>query len=204
MKEEFIVEIRLVNLGDVNDIVRFHEKQFPEYYLTQLGSSILYRYYEFFITSPKNKCFLILKKEQIAGIALFVENFEEQISEFYSKYKILLARSILKKLLMMNRVVWGGTFERFSVMLSNSDQQTDLPELTLLSLAISEKYRGQGLGRQLLAFAEEYYTLQEVDSYYLSVLSDNERAIKFYEQNGFIVYSSNERLYYMLKHLTRD
>lgn len=197
------MEIRLVNLSDVNAIVKFHEEQFPEYYLTQLGSSVLYSYYNFFITSPKNKCFLILKEEEIAGIALFVENFEEQISEFYSRYKILLSKSILKELLMMNKVVWGGTFERFFTMLSNSDRQTDLPKLTLLSLAISEKYRGQGLGKKLLAFAEEYYTFQGVDSYYLSVLSENMGAIRFYEKNGFVVLSSKDRLHYMLKYLNK-
>ncbi|HFI0401215.1 TPA: GNAT family N-acetyltransferase [Streptococcus suis] len=193
------MEIKLANLDDIDEIVKFHKEQFSDYYLTQLGSSILSRYYTFFITSSVNNCFVVLEKNKIIALALFVNDFEFHISKFYANNKVFLATSIIKALLGMNRIVWKGTAERVMNLFRTSEKAFDLPKLTLLSLAVSNCYRGNGIGKKLINFAEEFYIDKEIKSYYLSVLSSNYDAIRFYEKNGFNKMNSDSRLYYMEK-----
>ncbi|MFX3924808.1 GNAT family N-acetyltransferase, partial [Streptococcus suis] len=91
------------------------------------------------------------------------------------------ATSIIKALLGMNRIVWKGTAERVMNLFRTSEKAFDLPKLTLLSLAVSNCYRGNGIGKKLINFAEEFYIDKGIESYYLSVLSSNYDAIRFYE-----------------------
>lgn len=195
------MDIRIARKEDVSRIVAFHSQQFEDYYLTQLGSKVLESYYGFFISSAKNKCFITLDGEEVVGLALFVTDFDAHISRFYATYKMLLSVSIIKSLLKFNKIVWGGTLERVKNVFKKSDDSLELPKLTLLSLAVSKEHRGHGIGQELLEHAEEYYRQKQIKSYYLSVLSKNKKAIKFYEKNGFVKVGLKDRLYYMEKNI---
>lgn len=195
------MEIRLANLNDIEKIATFHSEQFSDYYLTQLGKNVLCKYYEFFINSKENRCFISIKDGTIVGLGLFLEDFEEQIAQFYSQNKTLLAVSILKSLLKCNKIVWEGTYERVKNMFTISSVDSDLPKLTLLSLAVSEKFRGKGIGKELLEHAEKYYQEKGKTRYYLSVLAHNTKAIGFYEKNNFVKLKQKGKIYYMEKEI---
>ncbi|HFD1791432.1 TPA: GNAT family N-acetyltransferase, partial [Enterococcus faecium] len=79
-----------------------------------------------------------------------------------------------------------------------------LPKLTLLSLAIDLKYRGKGIGTELLMFSENNLLDNNIDnSYYLSVLKSNVNGINFYKKMNFKMLGENNSLCYMLKDIYR-
>lgn len=52
-------------------------------------------------------------------------------------------------------------------------------------LIVNEKYRSQGVGRDLLLFAEELARKEDIKTLRLCVVLENERGINFYEKNGW-------------------
>lgn len=55
----------------------------------------------------------------------------------------------------------------------------------LLGMGVERKHRGQGLGRELLAHAEQWALLAGIQWVDLQVLSMNTPAIKLYESSGY-------------------
>lgn len=64
----------------------------------------------------------------------------------------------------------------------------------IIALELSPKYQGQGLGKALLEFAENY-----LGGRYLSVSKKNERAFGMYKSCGWNVYDETPKMYFMKK-----
>ncbi|MBO0853035.1 MAG: GNAT family N-acetyltransferase [Nocardia sp.] len=56
----------------------------------------------------------------------------------------------------------------------------------LFSFAVAEHLRGYGCGARLLRLAVQRFPAMDVDSVYLTVRPENERARKLFEQTGFV------------------
>lgn len=61
-----------------------------------------------------------------------------------------------------------------------------LDEGELLNIAVSEKYRRQGLAEMLLKTLENFFAEKNVKTIYLEVREKNKSALSFYEKHGFI------------------
>ena len=57
--------------------------------------------------------------------------------------------------------------------------------MELWQLYVRQKYLGQGLGKKLMAWAEEQFAAHNATEIYISVFSENPRAIRFYENHGY-------------------
>lgn len=62
------------------------------------------------------------------------------------------------------------------------------------TLCVTPEYRGEGISQELFRLFEENGTNQHCERLSLEVLSDNERAIRFYEKQGFK--KSNKLIYF--------
>ena len=72
--------------------------------------------------------------------------------------------------------------------------QTDLKEdsgLELERIYVLHQYQGQQIGQQLLVQVIDMAKQQQKDYVWLGVWDRNHRAIKFYESNGFQIFSSH-------------
>ena len=54
-------------------------------------------------------------------------------------------------------------------------------------------WRGRGLGRELTQFAQTCFAAHGLDEYRLRVSAMNERAVRFYERQGFARLGSEQR-----------
>lgn len=54
------------------------------------------------------------------------------------------------------------------------------------------EYRGNGYGRALMEYAENYFRKNKMKKYQLRVSKTNKGAISFYEKNGFILIRTEE------------
>ncbi|MFP8915831.1 GNAT family N-acetyltransferase [Enterococcus innesii] len=193
------MDYKLATFADLNKIVDFHLENFEGYYLTNLGKDVLNKYYYFFLNNKKNKFFLVKDGEEIVGLALFVEDFEEQINVFYKNNFLLLSKNILKKFVLLNKPVISGTLSRVISTVKSDSNIYDLPRMSLLSLAIDKKNRSQGIGKSLIDFSEVYLNDLGYQSYYLSVLNTNFRGINFYKRLGFKPIKTDNNLVYFEK-----
>lgn len=66
-------------------------------------------------------------------------------------------------------------------------------------LIVSEKKRSKGIGKKLLKAMEGYLISQECSDVLLGVFAYNDRALKFYEENGYHV-----RMLEMTKKIRKD
>lgn len=199
-------KFEIAGIDNIDSVTKFHMTNFKNYYLTNLGENVVYLYYKYFIENSNNVLFVCKDNDTVIGIALFVYDFESQISMFYRKYKWKIGSEILKKTLLLNKVIIDGTFERLPIENNKKRKQTEflLPKLTLLSLAIDLKYRGKGIGTELLMFSENNLLDNNIDnSYYLSVLKSNVNGINFYKKMNFKMLGENNSLCYMLKDIYR-
>ena len=60
-----------------------------------------------------------------------------------------------------------------------------IDEAEIMQFAIDPKYQKQGFGQNLYDSALQYITQAQVDKIYLEVETLNQKAISFYEKNGF-------------------
>lgn len=67
----------------------------------------------------------------------------------------------------------------------NNSILKDRHELYIDDLCVDESCRGQGIGRRLFEYVEEYVQTNNFDSITLNVWSLNASAIRFYEKCGF-------------------
>jgi diamine N-acetyltransferase len=68
-------------------------------------------------------------------------------------------------------------------MLDLATSNADLPSAELKTFYVQEAFTGQGIGKQLLAYLERNLNQQ---AYWLSVNSNNTRAIAFYAHQAFV------------------
>lgn len=69
----------------------------------------------------------------------------------------------------------------------------------ITELIVSEKKRSKGIGKKLLKAMEGYLISQECSDILLGVFAYNDRALKFYEENGYHV-----RMLEMTKKIRKD
>lgn len=69
--------------------------------------------------------------------------------------------------------------------LLDSDYRTHAHELYIEMIGTAPSWRGHGVAQQLMAHAEQVARQRQVNHISLSVLSGNQVALRFYEQQGF-------------------
>ena len=80
------------------------------------------------------------------------------------------------------------------IKLNTGNAQGDLQtenSLEISRIYIVEEYQGKNLGKKLLDKALEIAKQKKVDFVWLGVWEKNEGAIRFYERNGFVKFSSH-------------
>ena len=69
------------------------------------------------------------------------------------------------------------------------------PDFTLMDICVTPKHQGKGIAKQLLSKFIEHGEQQNAENLFLEVRESNTRAIKLYEQAGFIEMSVRKNSY---------
>ena len=69
------------------------------------------------------------------------------------------------------------------------------PDFTLMDICVTPKHQGKGIAKQLLSKFIEHGEQQNAENLFLEVRESNTRAIKLYEQAGFIEMSVRKNYY---------
>jgi peptidoglycan/xylan/chitin deacetylase (PgdA/CDA1 family)/ribosomal protein S18 acetylase RimI-like enzyme len=130
------------------------------------------------------------EKKELAGVVIFVKNDDSIRKALLSPCYIF--RSFVKFL----AGYYGFSKEIFAkifIALFNNlnfrkkifNRAHRLPKAKIISIAVDNAYRRQGMGSQLTEMVFDYLSRESVDSLYLTVAQDNTAAIAMYEKLGF-------------------
>ena len=86
-------------------------------------------------------------------------------------------------------------YVQFHTWQTNSDGSVPSKVLDIDDIAIDENHRHRGIGRQILEDLKELAGAQGCNDIQLSVYPQNETAIRFYEQCGFMVRNIRYQMY---------
>ena len=196
---------RLVTSEDINSIVEIHLEAFPNFFLTSLGRSFLRTYYSSSLRS-KN-CIavcLIDDKNEITGFA-----FGTKQSKGF--HKNIIKENLIKFILEISKIIltkpkaFIRLYKNLEKPKTVNDDNGDYAEL--LSIGISSKYKGKGLGKLIIDHFENEVLNKGCKK--LSLTTDfynNDDVINFYKSKNYNVYYDfinypNRRMYKMIKQL---
>lgn len=199
-----MVEIKLVEKKDLPDVVSIHKDAFRNFFLTELGDNFLKLYYKSVLKHKSGVLLGYFIDNKIVGFCAattlsrafhrnlvldnFVEFFCAGIAIFFSKPKALVR--LLKN------------FTKNDPFINDTGNYAEL-----LSIGVSSKIQGSGIGKALLSNLEDIMSSR--DCHFLSLTTDfddNEKAIGFYKRMGYdIMYDfvayPERHMYRLIKNL---
>jgi ribosomal protein S18 acetylase RimI-like enzyme len=189
VKIAYISEINLERLALI------HLKAFKESALTELGKGAIERYYKWQLHGPHEAVALgAYQNDKLIGFC-FAGCYHGSLSGFLSKNKIyLLGRLFIKPWLLGNELIRKRISQSFSILIrkkrkrksivSKDIQQTK--SFGILALAVDPSTQKAGIGKSLMTRVERIAIERGFDQMHLTVRTNNEQAIGFYEHLGWI------------------
>lgn len=187
-----MLSIRTAKSTDLDSIILCHQKAFPDFFLTLLGTKFLRCFYNEFINDDQAQILVIEVNSEVAGFAAFSMRpkiFFRKIKKskgfqlFFYALPALMKRPLLVAKKLIRGVVYRG------------DQASGLDDSALLSsIAVNPTYSGRKLGSELLLAVEESLNKERIKSIYLTTdLIENDATRGFYRKNGYIEHSQFEQ-----------
>lgn len=193
---------RKVNADDIPVLVRIHMISFRDFFLTSLGDSFLETYYRHSLKSQD--CIAVCAcndNNEIVGFAV-----GSILSRGYHK------RLITKNLgaFIFTGLIIAATKPAAIIRLmlnlnKNSNPDDDGQYAELLSIAVSDSMKGQGIGKELLAEFEQKLKNHACNKVVLTTdYYNNDNVIMFYKKQGYKIYYDfvtypKRRMYKMIK-----
>ena len=183
----------LIN-DDLDPVVQLHLECFKHYFMSGLGTRIVKLFYSQFLSSPHHFCLVAIKSGTVIGFIAGTKDSALLFSNFYRENFFKVLYSVLFGFIL-NRAVRHGLFSRrfqisnairsFLSSSSSSSSSRSTVKARILSIAIAENIKGEGVGSLLINSFMKYYFDSGVEEIGLSVLKENETAVRFYEAKGF-------------------
>jgi ribosomal protein S18 acetylase RimI-like enzyme len=199
------VEIRKILKEDLHEVVDVHKNSFKGFFLTELGDNFLTIYYDCVRKDERGVLIGLFDEGQLFGFCAATtvsKGFNTHIVK-----KNIFRFSIVGILLLLTRIPsLIRLFKNFSKTNSSVKDEEEYAEL--LSIGVSDKKQGQGIGKKLLIQLEHELRIKGCSNLSLTTdYNDNEKAVQFYKGLGYTVYYHfvsypNRKMYRMIKKLT--
>lgn len=197
-------KIRLANISDLQCVVLIHEKAFPDFFLTTLGSEFLKLFYTSVMNDKDGVLLVCENDERVIGFCagtMLSSGFNKKLIKtnlrtyMMASLKILFTRPMSLVHLMKN------------MSKEKSSQGDDGQYAELLSIGVDPTVQRTGGGTAMLKALEEEVKARGGKKLSLTTdFNDNEKAIGFYKSLGyetwydFVTYP-NRRMYRLIKGL---
>ena len=190
--------IRQATLTDLEKIAKVHIQCFPDSFSTVLGRDHGYRllssYYKEYMDG-KPELFLVSESDgEINGFCMGYLVGRQDYSKSYIKHNAIgLTAQMIKLLLSGNK----AARDKVKSLVKKNDDICYLDKsfdrvqanekVDLLSICVLPAARGSGTANVLIKEFENRGKLLGRDYCVLTVKTNNDRAIRFYEKNGFVL-----------------
>ena len=198
------MEIKEISKGDLTNVVKVHKDSFKGFFLTELGDHFLKVYYDCVRKDDRGVLLGFYDEGQLFGFCAATK-----VSKGFNSHlvkKNLLRFSFIGLGLVLTRIrALIRLLKNFSKTDSGTPDEGKYAEL--LSIGVSDKKQGQGIGKKLLLQLEEELKLNGCSNLSLTTdYNNNEKTLHFYKGLGYEIYYDfiaypNRKMYRMIKKL---
>ncbi len=173
---------------EIHKIVSIHISAFPNFFLTNLGSDVLFQFYTYLLKDKDTFSYNVKKDNNILGFAVANTNVKGLykrifICGFFDFLSPLIISFIKKPSLLKKMII--------SFISTQKRNNSNNILASLLSICVNPHFAGNGLGNMLISSIESDFRKSNVKSYFLTTDSDNnELTNRFYLKNDFLLQST--------------
>ncbi len=191
------VNYRVATFADLSNIVSVHCECFQGYFLTSLGKTLLYRYYEQFMIENNELFIVAVEKDRIVGFVMGYFTGSHARADFEKKNKFFLAIRMIYLCAIFNKEAYRRVFLKtrsfFKRQKPSPVSAVDPKEATLLSICMHPDYQGGGRAAEMVREFEKILLKHNKHVYVLSVKNYNTRGVRFYEKLGFSAQRASDK-----------
>ena len=196
------MEIKRIPKKDLKQVVAVHKDSFKGFFLTELGDHFLEVYYDCVRKDEKGILLGYYEDEELFGFCAATTISQKFNAHLVKKnlfcFFLIGIRLVITRIPSLVRL-----FKNFSKTNSTMHDEGNYSEL--LSIGVSNKKQGLGIGKKLLIQLENEMKLKGCSK--LSLTTDyhnNEKAIQFYKGLGYDIFYDfvaypNREMYRMIK-----
>ena len=166
----------------VRDVALLHKKYIDRGFISSLGSAFLGHLYDSMITS-NNACCLVA--EDAGELQGFISGTYE-LGSFYKDF--MRAKLLPVSIALLPKFIKPSVFRKIMESLLYPSNQDRMPGAELMSIVVSEKYRGKGLSEELFKGLVSEFKEKNISKFKVVVGSRLPAANKFYLKMGGISY----------------
>jgi ribosomal protein S18 acetylase RimI-like enzyme len=196
------MEIKKVLKEEISQVVEAHKNSFKGFFLTELGDRFLSIYYDSVRRDEKGVLLGFYDEGQLYGFCA-ATTLSKGFNTHLIKGNLFRFALVGIRLLFTRVPSLIRLFKNFSKTSAASNDTGEYAEL--LSIGVSDKKQGQGIGKKLLIQLENEMKLKGCLKLSLTTdYNDNVKAIQFYKGLGYDIYYDfiaypNRKMYRMIK-----
>jgi ribosomal protein S18 acetylase RimI-like enzyme len=197
------MEVKKVPKEDIHQVVKVHKASFKGFFLTELGDHFLKVYYDCVRRDARGVLLGFYENEELYGFAaatLMSKGFNKHLVKAnIFQFSIIGIRLLFTRIPALIRL-----YNNFTKTDSTVDDSGEYAEL--LSIGVSEKKQGQGIGKKLLTALENEIIAKASRLSLTTDYYNNEKTINFYNGLGYTIYYDfvaypNRKMHRMIKNL---
>ena len=205
---------------DLPAIARIHKQAFPDSFSTLLGQTYRAKMLDWYFST--NKTFILVAKATDGSIAGYVtgmvqdgtlktgsasgmaqHSFNQGIISFALRPWLLFHKEMRRKFKFIIRNIKRKFLSEPPPPVKTLQNEPRRATLGLVIIAVSTQFAGMGVGSALMRkFEEAAISDYHIPDVYLTVETDNDRAIKTYEKAGWVRMRQDGHNYRYEKHLS--
>ena len=191
-----MTNLRNLELEDLDAVASVHCAAFPDSALTKMGAEAVRRYYDWLMVGPHDAVNIgVFKDKELLGFC-FGGIFRSSLGGFLEKNRnFLIGRVLLRPWLIFNplfrdriqvalRRMYGRFLPKPKTVAAPSPQRPRA-SFGILSIAVAPEYQGTGVASLLMNHSQLVAIERGFEHLHLTVHPDNQRAIRFYEKQGW-------------------
>ena len=202
-------------ISDLDDLVECHKQAFPKTISIKLGNPFLHKMIEWYLLSDRGFMFHVNDGDKIIGYCGGIKTLKAGLQGAASSitqyaFNVFVISYLKKPWLLLHPDNWvkyplivRNIINRFTKNKKKSNLKIDsfTPFWGLTVIGVIPNYHGKGIGSLLIKEFEKKAKYQKIKLITLSVESDNIKAIRAYNNNGWEEKNRKKKSITMVKNI---
>jgi len=167
-------------------VALLHKKYIDRGFMSSLGTAFLEQLYDSMMTSDNAYCLVAEEDGELHG-------FISGTYELRSFYKDFIRTNLLRvSLILLPRLIEPSVFRKVVESFIYPSKQGNMPGAELMSIVVSEKFRGKGVSENLFNNLLAEFKQRNVKKFKVTVGSNLQAANRFYQKMGGMLHAEIE------------
>ncbi len=176
------------NNEEIQEIVKIHIDAFPNFFLTSLGSDLLFELYRSFIETKNSGIYIAKIDCKVVGFIAFTEKstpiYYNILKKHFFSFSLKLFKKFLKNPFSFFKLLYKL---KKKLSLKKEEKSILLKKVRIESIAVEPNYFNKDVGKELIDFLKKNIDFQKFDLIELETdAKNNVKTNYFYQKNKFV------------------